>query len=203
MDITGNQMVEEIFSKYQPRAIVHFAAESHVDRSINSADQFIKTNINGTYNLLVNALKYFDSTSKEITDRFNFIHVSTDEVFGSLEPEDDGFTETSPYKPNSPYSASKALGTWRDAILRLLDYQQLSQIAQITTDLISILKNLSQRCWFFTGKKIPVYGDGVIRDWLYVGDHCDALLSVLDKNFGESCNVGGNYGSNLGHSTDI
>ena len=101
-------MVGEVFDAHHPRAIVHFAAESHVDRSIASADQFIKTNINGTYALLVNALSYLEGAGKDIGDSFRFIHVSTDEVFGSLQLDESGFNETTAYKPNSPYSASKA-----------------------------------------------------------------------------------------------
>lgn len=197
VDITNNEMIKEIFSAYRPRAVIHFAAESHVDRSINSADQFIKTNINGTYNLLVYALNYFESSSEEIRDIFKFIHVSTDEVFGSLEPKDDGFTETSPYKPNSPYSASKAAS---DHLARC--YFETFGFPTIVTNcsnnygphqhsekfIPTVLNS------FITGKKIPVYGDGrQVRDWLYVEDHCDALLSVLDRGLpGESYNIGGN-----------
>ena len=197
VDITDTERLGEIFNAYHPRAILHFAAESHVDRSIASADQFIKTNINGTYALLVNALDYLESAGTDIADRFRFVHVSTDEVFGSLQPDESGFNETTAYKPNSPYSASKAAS---DHLVRC--YYETFGLPSIVTNcsnnyglhqhaekfIPTILNSLS------TGNKIPVYGDGrQIRDWLFVEDHCDALMSVMEKGLpGESYNIGGN-----------
>ena len=196
VDITDGQSLRDIFHAHQPRAIVHFAAESHVDRSIVSADQFIQTNINGTYELLVNSLSYLEGTAKVTRDIFRFIHVSTDEVFGSLQPHESGFSETTPYRPNSPYSASKAAS---DHLARC--YYETFGLPTIVTNcsnnygpyqhaekLIPTVLNS-----FLEGRKIPVYGDGQqIRDWLFVEDHCDALLCVLDKGVpGESYNIGG------------
>ncbi len=196
-DITDSQMVGEVFHAHHPRAIVHFAAESHVDRSIASADQFIKTNINGTYALLVNALSYLEGAGKDIGDAFRFIHVSTDEVFGSLQPNESGFNETTAYKPNSPYSASKAAS---DHLVRC--YYETFGLPTIVTNcsnnygpyqhaekfIPTVLNS------FLKGQKIPVYGDGQqIRDWLFVEDHCDALMCVLESGIpGDSYNIGGN-----------
>ena len=197
VDITDSQMLSEIFHAHHPRAIVHFAAESHVDRSIASADQFIKTNINGTYALLVNSLNYLEGAGQDIGDSFRFIHVSTDEVFGSLQPNESGFNETTAYKPNSPYSASKAAS---DHLVRC--YYETFGLPTIVTNCSNnygpyqhaekfIPTVLSS---FLRGKKIPVYGDGQqIRDWLFVEDHCDALMCVLESGIpGESYNIGGN-----------
>ena len=196
VDITDGQSLRDIFHAHQPRAIVHFAAESHVDRSIVSADQFIQTNINGTYELLVNSLSYLEGTAKDTRDSFRFVHVSTDEVFGSLQPHESGFSETTPYRPNSPYSASKAAS---DHLARC--YYETFGLPTIVTNcsnnygpyqhaekLIPTVLNS-----FLEGRKIPVYGDGQqIRDWLFVEDHCDALMCVLDKGVpGESYNIGG------------
>ena len=182
VDITDSQTVREIFHAHHPRAIVHFAAESHVDRSITSADQFIKTNINGTYALLVNALNYVENEGSDIGDNFRFLHVSTDEVFGSLQPHESGFSETTAYKPNSPYSASKAAS---DHLVRC--YYETFGLPTMVTNcsnnygpyqhvekfIPTVLHS------FFKGQKIPVYGDGQqIRDWLFVEDHCDALMRV-------------------------
>ena len=197
VDITDSQTVREIFHAHHPRAIVHFAAESHVDRSITSADQFIKTNINGTYALLVNALNYIESVGSDIGDSFRFLHVSTDEVFGSLQPHENGFSETTAYKPNSPYSASKAAS---DHLVRC--YYETFGLPTMVTNcsnnygpyqhaekfIPTVLHS------FFKGQKIPVYGDGQqVRDWLFVEDHCDALMRVLARGTpGESYNIGGN-----------
>ena len=197
VDITNSQAIGEIFNVHHPRAVVHFAAESHVDRSIASADQFIKTNINGTYALLVNALNYLEGAGKDIGDDFRFLHVSTDEVFGSLEPHETGFTETTPYKPNSPYSASKAAS---DHLVRC--YYETFSLPTIVTNcsnnygpyqhaekfIPTVLHSLLK------GKKIPVYGDGQqVRDWLFVEDHCSALMCILKSGTpGESYNIGGN-----------
>jgi dTDP-glucose 4,6-dehydratase len=197
VDITNSQAISEIFNVHYPRAIVHFAAESHVDRSIASADQFIKTNINGTYALLVNALKYLEGAGKDIGDDFRFLHVSTDEVFGSLEPHESGFTEATSYKPNSPYSASKAAS---DHLVRC--YYETFGLPTIVTNcsnnygpfqhaekfIPTVLHS------FLKGERIPVYGDGQqVRDWLFVEDHCSALMCVLKSGIpGESYNIGGN-----------
>jgi dTDP-glucose 4,6-dehydratase len=197
IDITDSQMVGEVFEAYHPRAIVHFAAESHVDRSIASADQFITTNINGTYALLVNALNYLEGAGQDIGDSFRFIHVSTDEVFGSLQVDDSSFNETTAYKPNSPYSASKAAS---DHLVRC--YYETFGLPTIVTNcsnnygpyqhaekfIPTVLNS------FLKGKKIPVYGDGQqIRDWLFVEDHCEALMCVLESGIpGENYNIGGN-----------
>ena len=197
IDITNSQMVDKVFHAHYPRAIIHFAAESHVDRSIASADQFIKTNINGTYSLLLNTLNFLEGAGKDIDDSFRFIHVSTDEVFGSLEPNESGFSETTAYKPNSPYSASKAAS---DHLVRC--YHETFGLPTIVTNcsnnygphqhaekfIPTILKSL------FNGRRIPVYGDGQqIRDWLFVEDHCDALMCVLERGIpGGSYNIGGN-----------
>jgi dTDP-glucose 4,6-dehydratase len=197
VDITDSKMVENIFRTHRPRAIVHFAAESHVDRSITSADQFIKTNINGTFVMLVNALNYIRSVGSDISDGFRFLHVSTDEVFGSLQPHERGFSETTAYKPNSPYSASKAAS---DHLVRC--YYETFGLPTMVTNcsnnygpyqhaekfIPTILHSFSK------GKKIPVYGDGQqVRDWLFVEDHCNALMCVLTRGApGESYNIGGN-----------
>ena len=197
VDITDSQTVGEIFRAHHPRAIVHFAAESHVDHSITSADQFIKTNINGTYALLFNALNYIESVGSDIGDSFRFLHVSTDEVFGSLQPHESGFNETTAYKPNSPYSASKAAS---DHLVRC--YYETFSLPTIVTNcsnnygpyqhaekfIPTVLHSLLK------GKKIPVYGDGQqVRDWLFVEDHCSALMCILKSGTpGESYNIGGN-----------
>ena len=196
VDITDSQTVGEIFHAHHPRAVVHFAAESHVDRSITSADQFIKTNINGTYALLVNALNYIQRAGSDIGDDFRFLHVSTDEVFGSLQPYESGFSEKAAYKPNSPYSASKA---GSDHLVRCY-YETFGLPALVTNcsnnygpyqhaeKFIPTVLNS-----FLKGKKIPVYGDGQqVRDWLFVEDHCEALMRVLESGIpGESYNIGG------------
>ena len=196
VDITDSQMVGEILNEHHPRAIVHFAAESHVDRSIASADQFIKTNINGTYALLVNALNYLEGAGKDIGDKFRFLHVSTDEVFGSLGPNESGFSETTAYKPNSPYSASKAAS---DHLVRC--YYETFGLPTIVTNCSNnygphqhaekLIPTVLHS--FLKGQKIPVYGDGQqVRDWLFVSDHCDALIRVLESGIpGENYNIGG------------
>jgi len=196
VDITDGKSLCDIFHTYHPRAIVHFAAESHVDRSIVSADQFIQTNINGTYELLVNSLSYFEGAAKDIRDSFRFVHVSTDEVFGSLQPHESGFSETTAYRPNSPYSASKAAS---DHLVRC--YYETFGLPTIVTNCSNNYGPYQHsekfiptvlNC-FSEGRKIPVYGDGhQVRDWLFVEDHCDALMCVLDKGVpGESYNIGG------------
>lgn len=196
-DITDSQTVATLLSEHQPRAVVHFAAESHVDRSIHGPGEFIQTNIVGTHTLLASALDYWRSTSDASKDDFRFINVSTDEVFGSLAIDDPPCAEDTRYAPNSPYSASKAAA---DHLVR--SYFHTYGLPVITTNctnnygpfqfpekLIPLMTaNAVER------KPLPVYGDGMnIRDWLYVLDHCSALRSVLAKGRpGEVYNIAGN-----------
>lgn len=194
-DICDRSAVEAIFSKYQPDAIMHLAAESHVDRSIDGPSAFVSTNIMGTYNLLEVARKYWADLPKERKEKFRFHHVSTDEVYGSL-GETGLFHEDSPYQPNSPYSASKASS---DHLVRA--WHHTYGLPVVTTNCsnnygpyqfpeklipLIILNALA-------GKRLPVYGKGDnIRDWLYVDDHARALLTVLQNGrVGEVYNVGG------------
>jgi dTDP-glucose 4,6-dehydratase len=187
-DIGDRELVKELLAKYKPRAIVHLAAESHVDRSIAGPAAFMQTNVMGTFALLEEARAY----SGEI----RFLHVSTDEVYGSLGPDDPAFTETSPYAPNSPYSASKAAA---DHLVRA--YHHTYGLPTLTTNCsnnygpyqfpeklipLTITNALA-------GKPLPVYGDGRnVRDWLYVLDHCEALRLVLERGrIGETYNIGG------------
>ncbi len=187
-DICDRSLIKDLLKKHQPRAIVHFAAESHVDRSISGPAAFIQTNVVGTFSLLEEARAY----SKEI----RFLHVSTDEVYGSLGPADPAFTETTPYAPNSPYAASKASS---DHLVRA--YHHTYGVATITTNcsnnygphqypekLIPLMISSA-----LAGKPLPVYGDGRnVRDWLYVLDHCAALRAVLERGrAGETYNIGG------------
>lgn len=194
-DICDRLLVEDIFKTHQPDVIVHFAAESHVDRSIDGPEAFIHTNVNGTFVLLDVAKKYWKELSKDKKQFFRFLHISTDEVFGSL--GDTGyFTEETPYSPNSPYSASKAAS---DHLVRA--YYQ-------TYGLPVLLTNCSNNYGPYqfpeklipltivnaiAGQNLPVYGTGLnIRDWLYVEDHCLALLTVLASGkVGDSYNIGG------------
>lgn len=194
-DICDQELVERVFSEYQPTAIVHFAAESHVDRSIDGPAAFIETNINGTFSLLEAARKYWYSLGDAGKSRFRFLHVSTDEVYGTL-GETGYFTEDTPYAPNSPYSASKAAS---DHLVRAYYH---------TYGLPVLMTNCSNNYGPFQfpekliplmilnvldGKSLPVYGTGQnIRDWLYVEDHCKAIMTVLDKGIpGEKYNIGG------------
>lgn len=196
-DICDRDMVAELLISHRPCAIVHFAAESHVDRSIHGPDDFIRTNVNGTFSLLEEAREYWSGLSGEEKDRFRFLHVSTDEVYGSLGPDDPAFTEMTRYSPNSPYSASKAAS---DHLVRA--YFHTYGLPVLTTNCsnnygpfqfpeklipLAILHAIS-------GKPIPVYGDGQnVRDWLFVGDHCEAIRRVLAKGkVGETYNIGGN-----------
>lgn len=196
-DIGDRQLIENILEKYQPHAIVNFAAETHVDRSIDSPASFIETNINGTFNLLESTRQYWRSLTDEHRKQFRFIHISTDEVFGSLRAEDPAFTELTPYSPNSPYSASKASS---DHLVRAYFH---------TYGLPTLITNCSNNYGpyqfpekliplmilnAFAGKTLPVYGDGQnVRDWLYVEDHCRAIALVLEQGVpGETYNVGGN-----------
>ena len=195
-DICDRDMVAEFLISHRPCAVVHFAAESHVDRSIHGPDDFIRTNVNGTFSLLEEAREYWSGLSGEEKERFRFLHVSTDEVYGSLGPDDPAFTETTRYSPNSPYSASKAAS---DHLVRA--YFHTYGLPVLTTNCsnnygpfqfpeklipLAILHAVN-------GKPIPVYGDGQnVRDWLFVGDHCEAIRRVLAKGkVGETYNIGG------------
>ncbi len=195
-DINDQSLVRNLLNRYKPRAIVHFAAESHVDRSIHGPQDFIQTNINGTFQLLEESRVYWESLGSEEKSAFRFLHVSTDEVYGSLGPGDSPFTETTQYAPNSPYSASKAAS---DHLVRA--YHHTYGFPALTSNCsnnygpyqfpeklipLMILNALNR-------KPLPVYGDGLnIRDWLYVGDHCEALRTVLAKGKpGEVYNIGG------------
>ena len=195
-DICDRGQVADALAKHQPDAVMHLAAESHVDRSIDGPGAFIETNIVGTFSLLTEARRYYESLSGARRERFRFHHVSTDEVYGSLGPEG-LFTEETPYRPNSPYSASKASSdhlarAWRETFHLPVVASNCSNNYgpyQFPEKLIPvvILAALERR-------PIPVYGKGEnIRDWLYVDDHADALLTVIEKGtVGETYNVGGN-----------
>lgn len=190
-DILDKPLVCELLNSFKPRAIVHFAAESHVDRSIHSPDDFLQTNVMGTHSLLEAALAF----SKKSPIRFH--HVSTDEVYGSLNPQDPPFTENSPYRPNSPYSATKAAS---DHLVRA--YHHTYGLDTVTTHCSNNYGPFQCREKFIPtlihhaleGKNLPIYGDGLnVRDWLYVGDHCAALRLVLEKGrSGETYAIGGN-----------
>ena len=195
-DIGDTALVSRLLAVHQPRAIVHFAAESHVDRSIHSPGEFITTNVNGTFSLLEAARAYWSGLTGDARDGFRFLHVSTDEVYGTLGPQDPPFTETTPYAPNSPYSASKAAS---DHLVRA--YFHTYGMPVLTTNcsnnygsfhfpekLIPLIISNAR-----AGKPLPIYGDGMqVRDWLYVGDHCAAIRRVLEAGRpGEVYNVGG------------
>lgn len=195
-DIVDRSFVSGLLQRFQPRAIVHFAAESHVDRSIHGPDDFVRTNVNGTFSLLEETRAYWSQLCEHDRSTFRFLHVSTDEVYGSLGPEDAAFSETTPYSPNSPYSASKAAS---DHLVRA--YHHTYGLPTLTTNcsnnygphqfpekLIPLM--ILNAC---AGKPLPVYGDGKnIRDWLYVGDHCRAIRAVLSHGrVGETYNIGG------------
>jgi len=202
-DIRDRPLVRELLDRHSPRAIVHFAAESHVDRSIDEPSDFIKTNVVGTFGLLEETRDWWEKRSEPLRADFRFLHVSTDEVYGSLGPEDPPFSESSPFAPNSPYAASKAAA---DHLVRA--YHHTYGLPTLTVNCsnnygphqfpeklipLMILNGLSR-------KPLPVYGDGGnVRDWLFVADHCDALRQVLAKGrVGECYNVGGaNQKSNL------
>jgi dTDP-glucose 4,6-dehydratase len=195
-DIADRGRVRELLEKHQPHAIVHFAAESHVDRSIRGPDEFIRTNIDGTFALLEETRAYWSALAEEVRKSFRFLHVSTDEVYGSLGPDDPPFTETTPYAPNSPYAASKAAS---DHLVRA--YHHTYGLPTLTTNCsnnygpfqfpekLIPLMILNAR----NGKPLPVYGDGKnVRDWLYVDDHCTAIATVLRQGRpGETYNIGG------------
>ena len=195
-DICDGEQVLALFQQHRPRAIVHFAAESHVDRSIHGPGEFINTNINGTFALLEAARAYWTPMAAEEKAAFRFLHVSTDEVYGTLGPNDPPFTETTTYAPNSPYSASKAAS---DHLVRA--YHHTYGLPVLTTNCSNnygpyhfpekliplIIANA------LAGKALPIYGDGQqVRDWLYVSDHCAAIRRVLAEGRpGEVYNVGG------------
>ncbi|CAN5704071.1 dTDP-glucose 4,6-dehydratase [soil metagenome] len=195
-DINDGAKLSELLTKYQPRAIVHFAAESHVDRSIHGPADFVATNINGTFSLLEATRAYWQNLAADDKAAFRFLHVSTDEVYGSLSAEDPAFSETTAYAPNSPYSASKAAS---DHLVRA--YHHTYGLPVLTTNcsnnygpyhfpekLIPLIITNAR-----AGKDLPVYGDGrQVRDWLYVTDHCAAIRRVLENGrLGETYNVGG------------
>ncbi len=195
-DIGDEDMVTQLLNKFKPRCIVNFAAESHVDRSIHGPLDFIQTNIVGTFQLLESARSYWNKLENDEKDNFRFLHVSTDEVYGSLEPDDLGFSEEHSYKPNSPYSASKASS---DHLVRA--YYHTYGMPVLTTNCSNnygpfqfpekliplIIYNA------LNDKELPIYGDGgQIRDWLYVDDHCNAICRVLEAGVtGEVYNIGG------------
>lgn len=195
-DIGDATLVAGLLNRYQPRAVINFAAESHVDRSIHGPEDFIQTNIVGTFHLLEAVRAYWGGLGEGAKQAFRFLHVSTDEVYGSLSAGEPAFTETHPYEPNSPYSASKAAS---DHLVRA--YHHTYGLPVLTTNCsnnygpyhfpeklipLMIVNALS-------GKSLPVYGDGQqIRDWLYVKDHCSAIRRVLEAGrVGEVYNVGG------------
>ena len=202
-DIGDSNLVGELLAKYHPRAVINFAAESHVDRSINGPGEFIETNIVGTYRLLESVRGYWNNLAETERSTFRFLHVSTDEVYGSLDFDEAQFAETRGYQPNSPYSASKAAS---DHLVRA--WHHTYGLPVLTTNcsnnygpyqfpekLIPLMIHHA-----ITGKSLPIYGDGKnVRDWLYVADHCTAIRRVLEAGrIGETYNVGGwNEMSNL------
>ena len=196
-DICDGEFVGSLLREHQPKAIVHFAAESHVDRSIASPQAFITTNVQGTFAILEQAKAYWSGLSEGDRQAFRFLHVSTDEVYGTLGPDDPAFSETTPYAPNSPYAASKAAS---DHLVRA--YHHTWGVPVLTTNCsnnygpfqfpeklipLMILNALEN-------KRLPIYGDGMnVRDWLFVGDHCSAIRTVLaNGRVGETYNIGGN-----------
>ena len=203
-DICDADAIASALAEHQPRAIVHFAAESHVDRSIVDPGAFIRTNVQGTYTLLEQTRRYWSELEGSAKDSFRFLLVSTDEVYGTLSPDDPAFSETTPYAPNSPYAASKA---GSDHLARA--YFHTFGLPILTTNCsnnygpfqfpeklipLMILNALE-------GKALPVYGDGQnVRDWLFVDDHCSAIRTVLERGKpGETYNVGGNSERNNLH----
>jgi len=195
-DIGDRKLVRDILTHYHPCAVINLAAESHVDRSIDSPGDFIQTNVLGTYHLLEEVRRYWDHLPHEQKGDFRLLHVSTDEVYGSLGPEDPPFHEETPYTPNSPYSASKAAS---DHLVRA--YYHTYGLPVLTTNCSN---NYGPRQFpekliplitlnALEGKNLPIYGDGLnVRDWLYVEDHCEAIDMVLKKgDMGETYNIGG------------
>ncbi len=196
IDICDGPALEALFAKHKPRAVVHFAAESHVDRSIHGPADFVRTNVVGTFTLLEAARGYWGALSEADKAAFRFLHVSTDEVFGSLSQTDPQFSETTPYAPNSPYSATKA---GSDHLVRA--YHHTYGLPTLTTNCSNnygpyqfpekLIPLMIENA--LAGKPLPVYGDGQnVRDWLYVGDHCAAIREVLARGqLGETYNIGG------------
>ena len=195
-DIGNKTLLERLLTLHSPRAIINFAAESHVDRSIHGPGEFIQTNIVGTFNLLETTRAYWQTLPEDEKTAFRFLHVSTDEVYGSLKPDDAPFTEQNRYEPNSPYSASKAAS---DHLVRA--YHHTYGLPVLTANCSNnygpyqfpekliplVIANA------LAGKPLPIYGDGMqVRDWLYVGDHCSAIRRVLEAGkVGEVYNIGG------------
>lgn len=195
-DINDRATLDKLFAEHRPNAVLHFAAESHVDRSISGPADFVQTNVVGTFTLLEATRQYWSGLDASERESFRFLHVSTDEVFGSLGPTDPQFSETTPYAPNSPYSASKA---GSDHLVRA--YHHTYGLPVVTTNCSNnygpyqfpekliplVIANA------LAGKPLPIYGDGQnVRDWLYVGDHCAAIRTVLAQGrLGETYNVGG------------
>jgi dTDP-glucose 4,6-dehydratase len=195
-DIADRGLVRDLLARRKPRAIVHFAAESHVDRSIRGPEDFIRTNVDGTFALLEEVRSFWGSLPEQDQKDFRFLHVSTDEVYGSLRSEDPAFSESTAYAPNSPYAASKAAS---DHFVRA--YHHTYGLPVLTTNCSNnygrfqfpekliplVILNALQ------GKPLPVYGDGQnVRDWLYVEDHCEAISAVLARGkVGQTYNVGG------------
>ncbi|HMH18371.1 MAG TPA: dTDP-glucose 4,6-dehydratase [Burkholderiales bacterium] len=196
-DICDKDRVQRLIERHTPRAIVHFAAESHVDRSIHGPEEFVQTNVVGTFCLLEEARAYWEKLPQPERDAFRFLHISTDEVYGSLGPGDPPFSETTPYAPNSPYAASKAAS---DHLVRAFHH---------TYGLPALVTNCSNNYGPYQfpeklvplmilnalmGKPLPVYGDGKnVRDWVFVQDHCAAIRAVLAHGrAGETYNIGGN-----------
>ncbi|MGB8763542.1 MAG: dTDP-glucose 4,6-dehydratase [Burkholderiales bacterium] len=195
-DIGDAALIAKLLKEHQPSAIINFAAESHVDRSIHGPEDFIQTNVVGTFHLLQQTREYWEELNPEDKNHFRFLHVSTDEVYGSLSVSDPAFSETKAYEPNSPYSASKAAS---DHLVRAYHYTYGLPVLTINCSNnygpyqfpeklipLIILNALN-------GKPLPIYGDGKnVRDWLYVGDHCTAIREVLARGrVGETYNVGG------------
>ena len=195
-DIGDSALVESLLTTHKPRAIINLAAESHVDRSIHGPEAFIQTNVVGTFRLLEAVRAYWNTLPSAQKDVFRFLHISTDEVYGSLEPKAAAFSESHAFEPNSPYSASKAAS---DHLVR--SYHHTYGVPMLTTNCsnnygpyhfpeklipLMIVNALS-------GKPLPIYGDGQqVRDWLYVADHCAALVRVLESGIpGQTYNVGG------------
>jgi dTDP-glucose 4,6-dehydratase len=195
-DIGDRALMDQLLAEHRPRAIVNFAAESHVDRSIHGPGDFIRTNIDGTFTLLEAVRGYWGALDKAAQERFRFLHISTDEVYGTLGPADAAFAETTAYAPNSPYSASKAAS---DHLVRA--YHHTYGLPVVTTNCSNnygpyqfpekliplVIANA------LAAKPLPIYGDGMnVRDWLYVADHCAAVRAVLAKGkVGETYNIGG------------
>ena len=201
LNIQNQNEITTLILESKPRAILNFAAESHVDRSIEGPENFINSNIVGTYSLLEASLQYWNSLGEKEKDNFRFFHISTDEVFGSLNMSDEKSTEESPYRPNSPYSASKAAS---DHLVRAWHH---------TFELPTLISNCTNNYGphqhqeklipliitnALENKNLPIYGDGKnIRDWLYVEDHCEAIIKILENGKpGETYNIGGSCEKN-------